>query len=205
MGAIHHIKKQGFHFPPEKKIIKANEYLSFVEAEKIIENAKKEAQEIIAGAKAEYEEEKKRGYKDGLLESKMNMSRQMMDTVARTVNYFASVEEKLVEIVTVALKKILGEMDDKKLILKVVRNALIVARNQKQVTLRVSPTQAEMVKERINSIMAEFPGISFIDVVPDARLKQGGCILESEMGIVDASVDIQIEAIRRSLIKSFRK
>jgi type III secretion protein L len=96
-------------------------------------------------------------------------------------------------------------MDDRTLVRKVVKNALTVVRNQKQVTLRVSPGQAEDVKESLNSILADFPGIGFIDVMGDGRIKPGGCILETEIGVVDASVDIQLEAIQQSLEKKFQK
>ena len=71
--------------------------------------------------------------------------------------------------------------------------------------IRVAPEQVEVVKKRINEIIAEFPAVSFLEVTADSRLKPGGCIVESEIGIVDASIDVQLEAIYRSLTRSFKK
>ena len=89
-----------------------------------------------------------------------------------------------------------------KMILRVVKNSLEVARTQKQVTLRACPSQVDFLRSQLNEILAQFPSINFIDVTADPRLKPGGCILETEMGFVDASVEVQLEAIRKSLLKA---
>ena len=205
MGPVFFMKKEGIQIPPEKKILKAEDYVAYVEAEEIIDKARSEAERILAEAREAYEVEKKKGYDAGILEGKMDISQRMMDTVNRTVDYLSSVEEKVMGIVMTALRKIIGEIDDRDLVQRVVRSALSVVRNQKQVTLRVSPDEVETVKASLNTIIADFPAISFIDVMGDGRLKHGGCILETEIGVVDASIDIQLEAIRRSLLKVIKK
>ena len=197
--------KEGFTISPTKKVIKAEEYLLQLKAEELIAKEKEEAQKIIEEAKRIYEKEKKRGYEEGLKEGKMHMTEQMLNMVSKSVNYFASVEEKIIKIVMTALKKIIGEIDRDELVVRVVKNALAAARNQKQVVIRVAPEQVEVVKKRINEIIAEFPAVSFLEVTADSRLKPGGCIVESEIGIVDASIDVQLEAIYRSLTRSFKK
>ncbi|CAM2065484.1 HrpE/YscL family type III secretion apparatus protein [Sulfidibacter corallicola] len=204
MGSFVQLKKDGFQFTPGKKIIKAAEYQAFTEAHALIEAARHEADRIVGEARVVYEQEKKRGYEDGLEEGKMNLSLQMMDTITQTVNYFAKIEEEITNTVILAVKKILGEIDDQELILRIVRSVLAVARNQKQVTLRVSPQQVETVKTNLTKIMADFPSINFIDVVADGRLGEGGCLLESEIGVVDASLDVQLKAIHNALQKAFQ-
>jgi type III secretion protein L len=205
VGALLSIKPNGLHFDPGQKIIKAREYLSYIEADRIIESAREEGERIVAEARKVYEAEKQRGFEKGLEEGKGIIAERMIETVRKTVDYFASVEETLCDLVVSAIRKIIGEMDNRELMLKVIRNALNLVRNQKQVILRVCPADAPMVQNSINDIIADFPGIGFIDVVADARLKQNGCILESEMGIIDASLDVQLEAIRRSLSRSIKR
>lgn len=205
MDSVLLVRECALKAAPGTKIIKAREYATWWKAAEALEKAEEEAKRIVEEAREVFQRERTRGYRDGLLEGKMNMSAQMMDTVAKTVDYFAEIEKKVVDIVTLAVRKIVGEMDPGDLIAAVVKNVLTLARNQTQVTLRVSPGQAETVRERLNEITASYPGVRFVDVVADGRLKEGGCILETEMGIVDAGVDVQIEAIRRSLMKSFKR
>ena len=38
-------------------------------------------------------------------------------------------------------------------------------------------------------------------MVADRRLSAGGCILETEIGVVDASIEVQLKALERSLAK----
>ena len=40
-----------------------------------------------------------------------------------------------------------------------------------------------------------------LDIVADARLKGEGAILESEIGVVEASIDKQLEALEKSFQK----
>ena len=56
--------------------------------------------------------------------------------------------------------------------------------------------EIEVVRERINDILAAYPGVGYLDLVPDSRLARGACILESEIGMVEASLEGQIEALR---------
>lgn len=83
--------------------------------------------------------------------------------------------------------------------LQVVREALALVSNQKQVVVRVNPDQAGAIREQIAKVHKDFPEISYLEVTADARLDQGGCILETEVGIIDASIDGQIEALSRAI------
>ena len=85
------------------------------------------------------------------------------------------------------------------------RTALDVVRNQTHVTLRVGPDQLPTVRERVGEILNGHPAVSFLDVQPDARLQADGCILESEIGVIDASIDLQLEAISKAIRKSISK
>ncbi len=49
-------------------------------------------------------------------------------------------------------------------------------------TEAVAPESVAEVQGRLADIMADYAGISFIEVQADTRLRRGGCILESEFG-----------------------
>ena len=127
-----------------------------------------------------------------------------METAARGADYLASLEERVVDVVVRSLRRILGEMDDKERIVRVVRHSLEVVRNQRQVILRVSPAEIDAVRARLNEILSGFPGITNLEVAADGRLPAGGCILETEIGVVDASVDVQLEAVVKALTKRMK-
>jgi type III secretion protein L len=187
---------------PSGKIVRADELQTLLDADAIIGAAQAEAERIVAESREEYERQKKLGYEDGLNEGKLEMAMKMVDSVGYAVDYFSNLENKVVELVLKALKKILGDLDARERVVHVVRTAIGVARNQPNVTLRVSPADAEIARERLNEITGPYPGIHFLEIVPDARLSATACILETEMGVIDASLDMQLAAIEKSLQKS---
>jgi type III secretion protein L len=186
---------------PETKVVSATEYQSVLDAEGIVAAANEQAQQILADARAEYDRQKKQGYDDGVADGQMEISEEMVDVVSKSVDYFSKLEGRVVELVSLAIKKVIGEMDDRDRITAIVKQALAVARTQAKVTVRVCPDDVDAVNERLGEIMRPYPAIQFVDVVSDSRLPSSGCILETEVGVVDASIDVQLKAIESSLSK----
>ncbi len=205
MGNFVILESNFFKIAPGTKIIKANEYAQLVKAEEIIAEARKRAELILDDAKKAYEQEKRKGYEDGLREGQLKIAEKMMETVHRTVDYLASAEEMMCSLVLEAIKKIIGDMDDREIITRVVKNALAMVRNQKQVTLKVAPEDLETIQSRLSDIMENYPTIGFVEIVADSRLKKHSCVLESEMGVVDASVEVQLKAIEKALRKTIKR
>jgi type III secretion protein L len=152
-------------------------------------------------AQAAFEEERQRGYADGMAEAQMEQAEKMIETVSRTVDYFSKVETDMVALVMSAVRKIIDGYDDADRVLIVVKNALSVVRNQKQMTLRLHPQQVDTVRARVNDLLAAYPGVGYLDIVPDGRLGMEACILESEIGLVEASIDGQIAALQGAFQK----
>ena len=182
---------------PSCRVMKAEDYTTFLEAEQIINTAKKQAQQIVEQAKEAYKQEKLRGYQDGLDESKVDQAEQMLKVVSRTISYLSDVEQTMADILLSGVKKIIGEFDQEQLAVSLVRNALQHVRNEKQVSIRIPPSQYNMVKARLNDILADYKGVGFVDLVADQRLSTGDCIMESDIGVVDASVDVQLRALQK--------
>jgi len=178
------------------KVVPAAAVGMFREAEQIIADARRQAEAIVASATKAYEDECKRGYDDGRKEALLEQAERMIEHVGRTVDYFSRIETRMVELVMGAVKKIVADFDDSERVLIVVRNALSVVRNQKQMTLRLHPAQVDTVRARINELLAMYPGVGYLDLLPDGRVEKDSCILESEIGLVEASIQGQLEAIQ---------
>ena len=196
------LKLQTTELAPGQKVIPAAEVSTVLEGAAILERAAQEREAILAQARVDAEAERRRGFEKGLREGKMQIAGQMVATVERSVRYLGEIESGMVEIVLSAVRRILGEIDDKNRIKSVVRKVLATARDQRRVTLRVSRADEEILRGELDRILADFPGISYIDIESDARLQQGDCILETEIGVVEATLESQIEAVRTALSKT---
>lgn len=186
---------------PGTRVVKAADVAAWADAEGLLAAARAQADAIVAGAQAAFEEERQRGYAEGLAEAQLEQAEKMIETVSRTVDYFAKVETDMVALVMGAVRKIIDGFDDEERVLLVVKNALAVVRNQKQMTLRLPPARVDGVRARVNELLAAYPGVGYLDIIADARLQGEACILESEIGLVEASIDGQINALQGAFQK----
>ena len=194
------IEKPDYKLASDRRLVKASEVATVRSAEEIIAAAEAEAARIREEAKAAFAEEKKRGYEKGLADGKMEIAMQKLDLVDSSVKFMESVEGKMADIVMKALKSCVVEIGDSEMVVQIVRKTMkAVIRTQRQVTVKVAPEMVDSVKARVDALRAEYPTIETLDVVEDPRLKGPACILETEAGVADASVDTQLAAIERSL------
>ena len=200
------LKKSTFEVESDSPLVSAEDAATLARAGDIVFAAEAEAAKIREEAKQAYEAERKRGYADGIADGKAEILSQKLDLIDESVAYMESVEGKIVEIVMKAVRKCISEMDDAELVRQIVRKALqAVVRTQKEIVIRVAPDYVKDVKDRVEAIKAEFPTVDFVDVQPDVRLSGAACVVETVSGIVEASVDGQIQSIERSIRKNFEK
>ncbi|OZI33080.1 type III secretion system protein [Bordetella genomosp. 1] len=183
---------------PADKILRAADHAALAQADALLAQAQEAARAIEAGAQAAFDAERERGYADGREEALMGQAERMIETVGRTIEYFAGVENEMVDLVMASVRKVIDGFDDREKVMIVVRNALAVVRNQKQMTLRLNPAEVDVVRARINDLLAAYPGVGYLDILADGRLARGACILESEIGMVEASLESQFQALRNA-------
>lgn len=201
MDSMLFLKKQSVMPPAGNRLIKADDYGQMIAANEILDAVHEKATETMAQAREIFESKKKQGYEDGLEEGRMEHLEKIMDTSMKAIDYFESMEKSIAALVTQCLEKILGEMDNDDLILRVVRSGLAIARNEQRVVVRVCPADLKAVQGANSILLQAYPGISVLDITEDPRLKRGACIVESELGVVDASLETQVAAVKRAIAK----
>ncbi len=200
------INKENFVLQSDRRVVKADESATVTDAAGIIAAAEADAARIREEAKAAFEEEKRRGYEKGLAEGKMEMAMQKLNLVDSSVRFMEGVESKMAEVVMKALKSCVVEIGDKEMIYQIVRKTMrAVIRTQRHVTLKVAPEMVPVVKERVTALTTDYPTVETFDVVEDQRLKGVACVLETEAGVADASVETQLAAIERSIKRHIEK
>jgi type III secretion protein L len=186
---------------PASLVLSPQEVRAHQDARQLLEGARAEAERIRADALKAYEEQCKLGYEEGITTARMEEAERLIENASRTVDYFAAIEQRIVSLVMNAVRKIMTDFDDTTRVLAVVQSGLSVMRNQKQLTLRLAPEHVEIVRARAQELLERFPGVGMMDIVSDARLKGDAAILESEMGVVEASVSLQLQAIEQGFAK----
>lgn len=200
------VKKQNLALQSDRRIVKATDVATTRTASEIIAAAEAEAARIREEAKAAFEEERRRGYEKGISDGKMEIAMQKIEQVDQSVAFMESVEAKMADVVLKALKSFVMEIGDREMVVQIVRKTMnAVIRTQRHVTLKVAPELVEIVRARIADFRTAYPTVETFDVVEDPRLKGPACILETEAGVADASVDSQLAVIERSLKRHISK
>ncbi len=202
MGFVRILSAQSLpHLDPDTSVVAADDARAWLDAQQLLRDANAEAQAIVDSAKVALDAERQRGYNEGLEQARFEQTERMIETATRTVDLFASIEQKMVALVMDAVRRILADYDEHERVIAVVRSSLAVLRNQRQLTLRLAPEHVEHVKARAASLLEEFPGVGILDIAPDPRLKGDAAILESEIGVVEASIASQLKAIEQGFAK----
>lgn len=182
-------------------LLKAHDVAALKDAQALLAQARQQAQQIVDSAQQVFESERQRGFETGLEEARLEQTERMIDIATRTVDHFASIEQRTVALVLESVRRIIDDFSDTERVLAVVRNGLSVLRNQRQLTLRLSPEHAESVRAHATGLLERFPGIGMLDIVADPRLKGDATILESDIGVVEASVELQLQAIEKGFAR----
>ena len=196
------LNKKDFVLATDRRLVKATDAGTVQTAAEIIAAAEAEAARIREEAKAAFEAEKKRGYEKGLADGKMEIAMLKLDQVDSSVAFMESVEQKMADVVMKALRSFVVEIGDRELVVQIVRKTMnAVIRTQRQVVLGVAPELVDAVRAKVAELRIAYPTVETFDVVEDPRLKGAACLLETEAGVADASVETQLAAIEKSLKK----
>lgn len=188
---------------PEGKVIPAKEAWTYKTANEALAAGYARRDDIVSAALAAFEAEQRRGYTDGREAAKLEQSGNMLEIISQTVDYFSKVEAQMVDLVLEAVRRITNDFDDRQKVEKVVKNSLSMVRNQRQVLVRVHPEQVEKIRSQIDSFKQAFPGIEQIEVVQESHIAIDACVIESDIGRVEASMSGQIEALRSTFERVF--
>jgi flagellar biosynthesis/type III secretory pathway protein FliH len=187
---------------PEKRgIIKNSTLVAQKEARKIIQEAENYAEmvkkEAFIEAQKEIEKAYEKGTEQALLEFETNLfeSREIRKTILRET------EKDLLKLSIKLAEKIVGrEISlDHTVIVDLVSSALQNVRQQENITLRVNPLDLLLIQKRVDDFKS-FSQTKYLDFIGDPRISQGGCLIESEVGKVDARLETQLRVLERALL-----
>ncbi len=182
----------------ETKVVKIADKDLCIKASDLLAQAEARAAQILQEAEEVYALRKQEGYEAGMAEVKLEHAEKILETILSSVSFIENIEQSIVEVVIASIHKVLGAYDKEELVSLIVQKALSTMRSQQKVLLRVCPDDEEAVKKALGTMLSK-EGSGFVDVLSDIRLKPTSCILESELGIIDASLDVQLQALEQAL------
>ncbi|MGM9956219.1 MAG: FliH/SctL family protein, partial [Peribacillus sp.] len=115
--------------------------------------------------------------------------------------HLESSESVILDIALNVAKKIIGQQLEAKeeTFLSLVKGAIKEAREYREVQVHIHPSRYQSILSHKDEMIAIFPKEAELYIYPDDELDESSCIIESENGRIDASVDSQLLEIKAKL------
>ena len=145
------------------------------------------------------------GYRCGLEKAEADLNN-FREKISEFMNakkeVFEYISPDILEIsVDIAKKIIKKELEtDPQIILNIIVDVLkTVSKSEPRVTIRTKPQMVQFIKDTLPNITYQYGIESKINVLADPSVSEGGCIVQTNNGIVDASIETQLEIIKKAL------
>jgi flagellar biosynthesis/type III secretory pathway protein FliH len=191
--------------------------------QQILEEARRKAQQMVTEAQAEarhlieeirlhanmaQKEATERGIEEGREEGRrqgreefarmMEHARDLyQQTIREREKLLTSAETELARLAIKVAEKIIGQeiRSSGEVIMGVVRQALTGIKDREEVLIRVSPDDYHIVNEDRTALARMVEGLKSFELVVDSKVEAGGCVIETNLGNVDARLVTQLAAI----------
>ncbi|MDO8461914.1 MAG: FliH/SctL family protein [Deltaproteobacteria bacterium] len=175
------------------------------QGEKILATAKVEAMRIkgqveavLAQAEQTYESEKKRGFEEGVQEGLAQMTETLVKAEAEREKMLSQSEEEIVTLVNAIVHKVLGREIERGAVVDVARQAVSQIVGQR-IVIRVHPSDLKFLRQREKELMSLLDRTQSLNFREDPLIAEGGCVVDSELGTIDAQLPYQLSAIKKAL------
>jgi flagellar assembly protein FliH len=160
------------------------------------------------------------GYKDGQEKTRRELEQDYTNKLLRkyeeTYNILQHFDEKFVEYESsfeslvietafqVAEKIVQKEIEDRSIINESVRGAINKIMGANEVRLKLNPLDADELDEKSNKLINN-SSFNRIKIDSDERIEKGGCLIETEIGSVDARIATQLDEIKKIMVRNIDK
>ena len=164
----------------------------------LVSRAQEEAENI---KKSAFDE----GYRTGLAKAAADIEvfkGNLKEFMGAPKEVFEYIAPDILEIsVDIAKKIIKKELEaDPQVLLDIIIDVLKnVSKNEAKVNIRVNPQAVAFLKDSLPTVTYEYGIEAKINIISDPSIEFGGCVFQTNNGIVDASIDTQIEIIKKAL------
>ena len=181
------------------KILKASEVSSVLSADTLVEQTRNRCDAMLRQAAKGYEDSKLRGWRKGTADAKDEWSAKLATIDVSRHAILESLAPALTDVVLDALSLLIKDIDQQKLFESTLASVNSLMRQARWAHLKVHPDFVDEAKNALQEMGLNRDGSSvFATIVPDSTLQKTDCIFETDVGIADGSVSVQLKvSVRR--------
>ncbi|MER8830545.1 FliH/SctL family protein [Mesorhizobium sp. M0870] len=183
------------------RILPAGSAQALVDAEQLLMQARREADALIGAARVSARVIEANAKEAGLAAAQAAIEARLTAIATDSLRVMAQNEEQIVNMGLQIARRIIETVEPVEAAVQIALRGLKFAGHKSLVRLRVAPSLLEAVRSRLDEILPRLTSRA-VDLIADARVNDAGCIIETDAGLVEATIESQLAAIESCLRSS---
>ena len=184
---------------PVARILRAAEARAWQDGHAFLDEARRDAQQLRDAARRAYAAEYAQGYEDGKAQGDADAARLVSETAVKVDRYLGGLEAEIINLALDVVRRVLGEFDASMLVAKAAAQAVTEIRRAKYLKVRLHPASVNRVRDELNAVLRESDLGMTVEIDADDTLATGACILSTDIAVIDASIEAQLDAIAAAI------
>jgi type III secretion protein L len=201
------IDQSTLHIAPNVKVVPASEFSKLVAALDIVTQTKREELDYRKQVTEECEVLKELAERAGF-QAGLDIFNKKIEELEREITRVRhDMEKAIVSIALTAVRKIIGQevSTNPEAIVGIVSTALKTVVHHRRVKIYVHPQDLENLEAHKPRLKALFEHLESLSLSSRDDIQQGGCVIETEGGIINAKLDNQLSALESAFHHFFHK
>ena len=188
------------------------------EADIIIAEAREKAKQIEADCRAAFEAERKEaedegrtaGREAGFLEGKAEVDRLIHRTQTilqraqdKRADLLDETEQEIISLILLIARKVIKVISEnqKNVVIANVVQALKKVKGRGNIIIRVNIADLKLSTEHTKDFITLVEGAKSIQIVEDSSIDEGGCVIETDFGEIDARIASQLAELETKILE----
>ena len=170
-----------------------------MQASQIREAAQTEADQMLDQAQRQLDSAYQAGLDRGMQEAAARWASQALEIAANHKRVLERQSERLSQLVSAAVTRLVDEEDRSSLFRRSLRTISKLVKDVPLLTMYVHEAEREQAERAVASVLPQMSQGLSIEIIASNAVPTGTCRFESDEGVVDASLDTQITALRQAV------
>ena len=202
MGLVFLIDRPGYRVATDRKVLKRDEVAVIEEITRAFVRAQGEINSALANVEKACAKAADDAYRKGMARAEAEAANRWTLAEVQRHALLKSMQPALSEIIADAVSLLAKDVDRQAFLAKALEALQGPLRSLTWARMRVHPDRVQVAEAALAQFDAHTGLGRLARVIPDGALEPDDCLLESELGTLDASLNTQLAAIRAAVAEA---
>ena len=192
------------------------EYHGGYQVDRLLKKVEDEAEELLNAAKARVTdieiEARDKGYNEGYEKGRAEGFKEvasLMESMGETIRslseardvFFQKAEKEMIDLIVFTVGEVIEKevKSDPSIIHNIIRETLKEVTSAQTVTIKLNPADLSLGKELTGELIEKYEKIQGVNFKEDPSIMPGGCLVETNIGMLDATMETKLLSIYKDL------